>query len=545
MKPYPILSLVPFLLLATAAPAAPDAPSSDGIPRLERHGTASRLVVDGKPFLIVGGELLNSSSSSREHMRSEWERVASTPLNTVLTPVSWDMIEPEEGHFDFSLVDGLISDARPHNLHLVLLWLASWKNGMSCYAPIWVKRDFERFPRVPGADGSGRELLSTLGEASRDADAAAFAALMRHLRSVDGSDHTVLMVQVENEVGILGDSRDRSAAADRAFAGQVPGDLLGYLREHKGSLAPELRGVLNAAGARDSGTWAQVFGSGPAADEIFMAWNYARYVGAVAAAGKTEYPIPLYANAWLRQPYFPLPGTYPSGGPQAGLIDVWRAAAPAIDIFAPDLYGPDFRDWCAKYARNGNPLFLPETESGKPGAAHVFYALGQWGALGFSPFGIDRPLDLFGPKMGPELGRSYSVVLQLSPLILEHQGMGEMTGFLLDKDHPTASAEIGGYRLDIALDSIFGHSAEEGHGLVIATGPGEFVGAGTGFMVRFTPESAGPPLAGLGRVEEGTYEEGAWVPGRRLNGDETDQGQHWRFPFWATGIQRCTVYRYR
>jgi hypothetical protein len=527
-------------LAATVAFAQPPQPGP-GTPRLRRHGTAFQLEVDGHPFLIVGGELRNSSSSNREHMRAEWPRLAAIPINTVLTPVSWDMIEPEEGRFDFDLLDGLIADARQQNLHLVLLWLASWKNGMSSYAPLWVKSDFRRFPRVPGPDGSGRELLTPLGEASRDADARAFAALMRHLRGVDGTAHTVLMIQVENEVGILGDSRDRSAAANRAFSEAVPGSLMEYLSKNREALVPEFRSIWEAAGARRTGTWEQVFGSGPVTDEIFMAWHYARYVGFVAEAGKAEYPLPMYANAWLSQPYFPTPGTYPSGGPQAKLMDVWRAGAPALDILAPDLYGPDFTEWCAKYARSGNPLFLPETEPGDPAAAHIFYALGRWDGLGFSPFGIDMPPE----HASPDYGKSTAVILQLAPLLLEHQGLGETTGFLLDKAHPTAAASLGGYRLEIALDSLFGRTAEKGYGLVITTAPGEYIGAGSGFMVRFVPLTAGPPLAGIGRVEEGVYRSGDWIPGLRLNGDETDQGLHWRFSAFRLGIEHCAVYRFR
>jgi beta-galactosidase GanA len=383
--------------------------------------------------------------------------------------------------------------------------------------------------------------LSTFSEANRNADARAFAALMRHLRGVDGGSHTVLMIQVENEVGILGDSRDRSAAADGAFSGPVPGDLMAYLGVHREELVPEFRRAWEAAGGRTSGTWAQVFGPGPATDEIFMAWNYARYVGYVAAAGKAEYPLPMYANAWLSQPYFPTPGTYPSGGPQAGLIDVWRAGAPMIDILAPDLYGPDFIEWCSKYDRRGNPFFIPETESGANAASRVFFAIGQHGALGFSPFGIDAPIE----RTGPELGRSYAILVQLAPLILEHQGLGQMTGFFLTKERPSATASLGGYELEIQLDSIFGRSAEKGYGIVIATGTGEFVGAGTGFMVKFRPSSPGMPLAGLAGVQEGVYRDGRWIPGRRLNGDETDQGGHWRFSPFEVGIQRCTVYPYR
>ena len=358
---------------------------SSAIPHLEKHGTATQLVVDGKPFLMLGGELLNSSSSSLDYMRPVWPRLAAIPLNTVLTPLSWELIEPREGQFDFTLVDGLIQDARRNNLHLVFLWLASWKNGMSSYAPIWVKQNTQRFPRVIEKDGNSVEILSTLGKESREADARAFAAVMRHIREVDGEAHTVLMMQVENEVGVLGDSRDRSPAANRAFDGQVPKELMTYLQQHRDSLIPEFRQVWEAAGSKPSGTWEEVFGPGAETDKIFMAWNYGRYVQYVAAAGKAEYPLPMYVNTWLAGPHSS-PGQYPSGGPLPEVMDVWKAAGTAIDIYSPDIYAPNFAEWCDRYNRAGNPLFIPEARGGTNGQANVFYAIGQREAIGFFPF---------------------------------------------------------------------------------------------------------------------------------------------------------------
>src|ERR1019366_623141 len=242
---------------------------TSGIPHLEKHGTATQLVVDGKPFLILGGELLNSSSSSLEYMRPVWPRLAAVPLNTVLTPLSWELIEPREGQFDFTLVDGLIQGARQNNLRLVFLWLASWKNGMPSYAPIWVKQNTQRFPRVVEKDGKSVEILSPLGKESMAADARAFAAVMRHIREVDGEAHTVLMMQVENEVGVLGDSRDRSSAANQAFRGPVPKELMTCLQQRRDTLIPEFRRVWEAAGSKGAGAWEEVFGPGLGADKIF------------------------------------------------------------------------------------------------------------------------------------------------------------------------------------------------------------------------------------------------------------------------------------
>ncbi len=517
------------------------------IPHLEKHGTATQLVVEGKPFLMLAGELLNSSSSSLDYMRPLWPRLAAIPVNTVLTPISWELVEPREGQFDFSLLDGLIQDARRSNLHLVFLWLASWKNGMSSYAPIWVKQDPKRFPRVIESNGKPAEILSALGKESMEADARAFAAVMRHLRDFDGEAHTVLMMQVENEVGVLGDSRDRSAAANLAFEGQVPKELTSYLQGHRETLIPEFRRTWEAAGSKGSGTWQEVFGAGSETDKVFMAWNYGHYVQHVAAAGKAQYPIPMYVNTWLADRQA-APGDYPSGGPLPEVMDVWKAAGTAIDIYAPDIYATNFGEWCDRYNRADNPMFIPETHGGKKGAANVFYAVGQHETIGFSPFGIDsfaEPDREILTDVNNDLGKSYSVLLKLAPTILEHEGKGKMAGFLLDKDHPQTTLDLNGYRLEVSMDQIFEIAAQSGYGLVIAVGPDEFLGAGSGFRVSFTLKQPGTAQVGIGSIDEGTFSDGVWIPGRRLNGDENDQGRFWRFAPNRLSIQKAVVYRTR
>lgn len=336
------------------------------------------------------------------------------------------MIEPREGQLDFALLDGLIQDARRNNLRIVVLWLASWKNGMSSCAPIWVKRDPRRFPRVIEKGGIPVEILSTFGKESMEADARAFAAVMRHIRDVDGEAHTVLMMQVENEVGVLGDSRDRSPAAKQAFDGPVPKELIAYLQQRRDVVIPEFQRVWEAAGTKTSGTWQQVFGPGLETDKIFMAWNYGRYVQQVAAAGKAEYPIPMCVNTWLSEPDSP-PRQYPSGGPLPEVMDVWKAAGTAIDIYAPDIYAPNFAEWCDRYQRGGNPLLIPETHGGAAGQANVFYAIGRDEAIGFSPFGIDSFVDKDREVLtdtNNDLGKSYEVLMKLAPFILEHEGRG-------------------------------------------------------------------------------------------------------------------------
>jgi beta-galactosidase GanA len=532
-------------------------------PHLRKHGSATQLIVDGRPFLVLGGELHNSSASNIEYMRPIWERMVALNLNTVLATVAWEQIEPAEGSFDFALVDGLIHAARRHDLRLIMLWFGSWKNGVSSYVPAWVKRDYRRFPLARLQSGQTTAVLSTFADANWQADARAFAALMQHIRVVDGEAQTVIMMQVENEVGLLGDSRDHSEAANSAFAAPAPDALLDQLRQHKGELHDQLRQRWESRGFQTAGSWEQIFGAGPATDEIFMAWHYARYVDQVAAAGRAAHDLPLYVNAWLNNPDQEgdswasggqKPGDWPSGSPLPHTLDIRRAAAPQIDLLAPDIYFGDFETWCRQYSQRGNPLFIPEMRRGADGARYVFAAIGQYGAIGTSPFGIDSIESLDDAP----IGASYALLRQLAPLILAHQGAGTIAGFVLDAEHPSVTCELGGYELLIGIDRRPGAPVEHGYGIVIATGPDTFVGAGFGFQVTFRPATPGPALVGIEAVDEGEYRNGQWVAGRRLNGDETFSGSMWRFPASKSdisvfpipilgpgaGISRCTVYRY-
>jgi len=491
---------------------------SGSIPHLEKRGKVTQLIVDGKPFLMLAGELHNSSSSNLEYMKPIWPKLALMNLNTVLAVVSWDLTEPEEGKFDFTLVDGLIKQARRHKLRLVILWFGSWKNGISHYVPEWVKRDFERFPRIRIEGGKSIEVLSTLSDANWQADARAFAALIRHIREVDSKQHTVIMIQVQNEVGVLGDSRNRSDAANEAFAKPVPTELMEYLIKHKDNLLPELKEVWSATEFKESGTWTEVFGTGVKADEVFMAWNYARYLNRVAQAGKAEYPLPMFVNAWIVQPQDKKPGDYPSGGPQAHMHDLWRAGAPQINILAPDIYLPNFAEICEMYTRSGNPLFIPESRAGAWGAANVFYAIGQYNAMGYSPFGIDSRIA--DPENGP-IPKSYDVLSQLAPLILEGQSKGTIAGVSLNKGNPSQKLQLGGYTLEVGLRRQRRRATvpDLGYGLIISVGPDEYVVTGNNIQITFFPNTPGHQMVGLAWVYEGVYKNGQWIPGRKLNGD--------------------------
>ena len=539
LRPLAQSALSALLALVGLGATAADPP----MPQLRDHGTARQLLVEGKPFLILGGELGNSTASSLPNLERYWPLFTQLNLNTLLAPVYWELIEPEEGRFDFTTLDGLLQQARQHQKRLVLLWFGSWKNSMSSYAPAWVKRDQPRFPRAQTPDGKGQEILSPFSAANRDADAHAFAAVMRHLRQIDARQQTVIMVQVENEIGMLPTARDHSARASELFAAPVPREILQHLGRNSATLAPRLRELWVNNGSRTSGNWEEVFGPGPWSEEIFMAWHFARYVEAVTRAGKAEYALPMFANAALVRPQYK-PGDYPSAGPLPHLFDLWKLGAPALDFLAPDIYFPNYVEWAGAYAQPGNPLFIPEIGRAVDAIpTNAFHAVGALDGIGISPFAIES----FKPD--DRLGAAYDVLAQLTPLILEHQGTDRLTGvrppitFDGKADSTPQSVTMGNYTLHVAFnDNAADQDVAARGGLIIQLAADEFLIAGTGLIVTFETPGA---TAGLESVWEGRFETGQWKPGRLLNGDQTHQGRHVRLAVGRFDIQRVKLYSYR
>ncbi|WP_197029014.1 DUF5597 domain-containing protein [Blastococcus sp. URHD0036] len=500
-------------------------PQGPGIPRLVRAGQTWHLLVDGAPYLSVGGELHNSSPSSPAYMAPIWDRLERNGVPSVIGAASWQLVEPEEGTFDFTAVDDQVEQARSRGMRLVLIWFGSYKNADSAYAPTWVRRDEERFPRAerdPERLLTGRftidgPALSVFAEELLEADARAFAALLRHLREIDPG-HTVIAVQVQNEVGLLGDSRDRSPLAEAAWAAPVPVELLSGLAARAGHLHPWVADLWARHGSRTQGTWAEVFGEGRDAEEVFMSWAFSRFVGRVAEAGMAEHPLPMYTNAWLGpQPNAPEPGQYPSGGPVSRMIDVWQIGAPRLAFLSPDIYVDDFAGAASGYAVAGNAVFVPEA---RPEAGLLFLTLGRFRGIGFHPFGVEDLPD------GHELFDAYAAIRGMHGIIAQAQESGAIHGFSVESGQEER-VSFGGYDLTISgpLDTrgMFGEgtgSAAEpltGYGLLIHTAPDEFLVVARGAWVRFSRPDA---VVELDRLTEGTYRDGEWTPGRVLNGDE-------------------------
>ncbi len=572
MKRYLALLTAISAVFATSVCYAAD---ENLMPHLEKRGAATQLMVHGKPFLVLGGEIANTASSDLDYMATVWPRLAKMGLNTALVGVAWDWIEPEEGRFDFTLVDGMLKQAREQHLHVVIVWFGSWKNGLSSFAPTWVKRDQQRFPRVRIAGGKPVETLSVFGEETRRADTRAFSALMHHVRDVD-AQHTIIMAQLENEVGILGDSRDRSPAADAAFKQPVPNELIARLKSGASGtaipLSAELWKTWQSAGEKTAGSWAEVFGDTPTADEIFQAWHYARYMDQIAAAGKAELSIPLFTNTWIVQPEDRGPGDFPSGGPEPLVLDVWRLAAPHIDMNCPDIYLPNFAEWCQRFHRPDNPLFVPESRGDAGGVANAFYAIGAQSAIGYSPFGIDNMGRLLALRADPAqpgpseietlpLPRGYALLRELTPLILDAQSNGTIRAVSLNAEHPTEDVILGGYAVNIDLRRNRRSPAQVpalGYAMVFATGKDEFFIAGMDVQVTFKPAPATGEIVSIASAENGRFMNGQWKPARQMNGDDILlrydlaaaaeaglSGSGIRFFGPNPTVQHVTLYRYR
>jgi len=509
--------LVLFFLASTTLPLgfAADAP------KLVQKDGRWALLVDGSPYLILGGQVHNSSAWPSQ-LPQVWKSLADLHANTVEAPVYWEQMEAQPGQFNFTNVDQLVKGAREHNLHLVLLWFGTWKNGNMHYVPEWVKTDIKRFPRVINASGEPIDVLSATSRANLEADKAAFVALMRHLKALDGDEHTVLLVQVENESGIIGSVRDFSPEANAAFAGRVPADLLAIV--HK-----------------EPGTWSQVFGA--EADEMFQAYHQARYVNEIAAAGKTEFAIPVYINVWISYPppelperSMAIPGIqYPSGGAVQKLVGLWRALAPAVDMIGPDIYAPDsgfYLDTIHAYRRPDNPLWIPETGRNDNFGKFLFYALGN-GGIGFSPFGVDQTgWNLLGDEPSKAHARNFALLGPMSREIARLNFEGKLKTSVEEPGEASQELDFGAWQATVSYgfpqpDGRRPPGTPDAHGaaLVAQLGPDEFLVTGIDARVSFHAPGRLPGLRmQILSAEEGSYENGVWKAARLWNGDETDRG---------------------
>ena len=515
------------------------------VPRLVTENGRHALMVDGKPFIILGGQTTNSSNYP-SMLPGVWRIAAEMNANTMEVPVAWEQIEPEEGRFDFGYVDQLIREAREHNLRLVVLWFGMYKSGGGAYSPEWVKQDQKRFPRQIARDGSPTVAFSPFGRNTIEADKKAFVRLMERIRDTD-PQRTVIMVQVQNEPGTFGGPRDYSPAAQAAFNQPVPKDLAVKL-------------------GKQPGTWAEVF---PGDEErSFAAWSLSRAVGEIAAAGKAVYPLPTMLNAPGSNPLRARTGQgggtfgppFASGGPDWAMVDIYKAMAPAIDVLAPNIYSTNPAQYAAlleAYRRPNNPNMVPETGTNAGAARFLFLALGH-NAIGYAPFGVDGDGPVVPSASGPFPSVLQAYYALFKPIVAEWGGIALKNptwGVVRDGDPAPKSQTMGRWKVDVqfgpgrsfgppptppagaapaatppAVDtSNPANNPELGGAVVAHVGPDEFYVAGA--LARVTVDLAQPAAGERGEyltIEEGTFENGAWKMSRRWNGDQRDFGMNFK-----------------
>jgi hypothetical protein len=476
------------------------------------------LVVDGGPFVALAGEIHNSSSSSAEYMRAKvWPSLEGLGLNTLLAPVAWEAVEPKEGQMDFSLPRELILECRRRGMRAVLLWLGLWKNAASTYVPRWMKLDREKY--FCSRDWSGKSLqsISPFCEAAIEKDAEAFALFMSFLREIDSEEQTVLMIQLENEIGCLGSDRDYCEAAELAYASAAPGD------------------VAALAGKSAPCSWSEAFGLD--APEAFMAFHYAKAIEAIAQRGKAERALPMYVNAWLEQWPWDA-GTYPSGGPVAKMHGLWRLAAPSIDLFAPDIYVKNVADVCEEYGKGANPLFVPEMRQDAHSAPHALNAVLGLGAIGWSIFGIEDLREGKGPEgMDADVARELSIDMEAFDPKGSFHHLSQAYSFLANilplrrkasswhsfikrsGRHKGEIIDLGGARLKVSFIPNKPGFPMPGGGVAVLGGGKAFV-YGYSCWLSLLPPAGGHCGADWLGLWTAAVENGEIKAGRMLNGDE-------------------------
>jgi beta-galactosidase GanA len=495
------------------------------IPKVVEKDGRWALIVDSAPYLMLGVQI-NNSSAWPAMLPEVWPAVDRLHANTVEAPVYWEQLEAVKGKYDFSVVDALLAGAREHKVHLVLLWFGTWKNGAGHYVPDWVKRDNATYPRVTGPKGEIRDTMSPFGAATMKADAAAFAALMRHLKVADAR-RTVLMVQVENEINAYGSQRDYAPEAVKAFEGQVPADFAAAMKVKPG-------------------TWTEAFGA--EAENTFQAWSIARYVEQVAKAGKAEYGIPVYLNHSLEDPLrAPREGRLAWPEMTDHVLNIWKTTAPSLDLIAPDIYMSQYAQYekvLDVYARKDNAMFVPESGNAVAYPRYFFAALGH-GAIGWSTFGLDltgyanAPLGapVVDDKLVDLFALNNEIVGPMQREIAKLNFDGKVQAVAEDPAVHQTTLEFGPWTATVAYGlRVFGRAANPpgnpeplGRALVAQLGPDEFLVTGASTRVDFRPTDAAKHREFV-KVEEGTYVDGKWKFKRIWNGDQTDYGLNFTTP---------------
>ena len=490
------------------------------LPEIRKYNGIDTLFVHNEPFIVLSGELHNSSASNLEFMeKNVWPNLKGINMNTVILPIYWELIEKEEGIFDFSILDGIINQARENNMHLVLLWFGLWKNSESMYVPGWMKKDTSTYFRAKKVNGEAINTISPLCQAAIEKDANALAHIMAHIKEIDEKENTVIIIQVENEIGLMGTDRDYSIVGESEFAKNVPAEIEKEFSVH--------------------GSWTECFGY--EAGEYFMAYHFSKAVEYITKAAQKEYNLPCYANAWLKQYPWRL-GSYPCGGPVASMHKMWKLMAPSLFCLAPDIYVSYVPQIMEEYTQNGNALFIPEVRKDAVTASYALYAFGKYNAIGYSPFAIEeygmKPEEIDKPPMAvmvalnidptafdiegskEYLARVYKLMEEIKPLYFKYRGTPNLKSFM-----KTSEIDYGSFLEFENYDFQIGYAPKQPRkplaaGMIYQVSENSFYIIGMMCNINVLPKLGENKKVDILKFEEGEFENGEWKSCRVLNGDE-------------------------
>ncbi len=490
------------------------------LPEIRKYNGIDTLFVDNEPFIILGGEIHNSSASNLEYMAKKvWPSLEGLNMNTLIVPIYWDLVEEKEGIYDFTLIDGLIEQARDNNMHLVLLWFGLWKNSESTYIPTWMKKDLKTYFRARKVNGEALNTISPLCQLAIEKDANALTRIMERIKEIDENENTVIAIQIENEIGLLGTDRDYSNIAEKEFVKNVPYDLEKEFSVH--------------------GNWSECFGN--ESGEFFMAYYFAKAVEYITESAKRIYNLPCYANAWLKQyPWFP--GSYPSGGPVVSMHKIWKLMAPSLFCLAPDIYVPYVPKIMEEYSQNGNPLFIPEVRKDAVTASYALYAFGKYNTICYSPFAIEefglKPDEIIKPPMellislnidpsafdieGSKeyLSSVYKLMEEIKPIYFRYRNTKHLKSYVKTSEIDYGTfLEFDRYNLQIAYNQKQPLKPLAA-GMIYEVGENSFYIIGMMSNIKVFPKLGENKKVDILKLEEGVFENGKWIRRRILNGDE-------------------------
>jgi hypothetical protein len=460
------------------------------------------LYVDGHPFAALASEVpwwdLRPGDAGQnlgvyDYLYAAAEKMN---LNAIKVPVKWAMVEPQEGRYDFSYVDHAKQTAEKYHLKLVLDWFGHYASNDGNiygdlagqqYAPLYIIQDEARYPRAVDADGAAHHnAISYEYDPVIKRESLAFRAFMQHIKEIDSSAHTIVMVQFENEISVFGSDRknpklwrDHSPVANQTFAEKHYTDDLKY-----------------------------------------SAWRLSsHWLRPVSDAGSAAYPIPLFHNYVGGTIEDWMVGGAPGEDVATDLENCPNVSFIGVNLYVPEDVSADaLRAALSRFKVSRNQPAITETNSG-PGLVAprlAFLALGEFGAPIFAPWALNvsYPAD-YAPYVLPDgtlangaftLRDAYGALSKASEQILWYATTDKLAVFMpkIPGQRWSETRNVSGFALAVS-------GSGDGQAIVIHPSGHEFLVVGYHAEVDLKDgEFVWPAMQSL-HVEDGHFSGGQWI----------------------------------